>query len=50
MNKKFLKRIKDLNKDHSPEGWPAIQMKDINRLVRIIEEQQINIKYLESLR
>lgn len=44
-NKKFLKRIKLLQIDHQPQGWPAIQMKDITRLLNIIENLQAEVDY-----
>jgi hypothetical protein len=48
-NDKFLKSIELLKKDHKSDGWPAIQMKDINRLLNIIKDQQIEITYLKRI-
>ena len=48
-NDKFLKRIELLKKDHKSDGWPAIQMKDINRLLNIIKMQERTIKHLMEI-
>lgn len=48
-NKKFLKRIELLKADHVDDGWPAIQMRDINRLLNIIKEQEAEIVYLKRM-
>ena len=33
----LLARMRLLEKDHSPEGWPAVQMKDVTALCDEIE-------------
>lgn len=36
----FIKEMRSFEGDHKPEGWPAIQMKDISNLCDIIERQR----------
>jgi len=43
-DKEFIKRIKLLEIDHKPEGYPCIKMKDISRLLLIIEKLNNHIK------
>lgn len=33
----FLDSMRSLKDDHEPDGWPAIQMRDVTRLVEIID-------------
>ena len=40
----LLARMRLLEKDHSPEGWPAVQMKDVTALCDEIER----LKYCNS--
>jgi len=35
----FLAGMKLFNNDHFPDGWPAVRMRDINRLLEIIAER-----------
>lgn len=51
----LIQRMRLLEKDHGPDGWPAVQMKEITALCDEIEEyEQIfelydrNIKRLEQ--
>jgi hypothetical protein len=37
--KEFLERMQGLNNDHFHDGWPAVQMRDINRLLEIIGQR-----------
>ena len=34
----LLLRMRNFEADHEPEGWPAIQMKDVSSLCRLVEE------------
>ena len=36
----LLDRVKLLEDDHDPEGWPAVQMKDITVMRKEIEDMQ----------
>lgn len=38
-------RCRTLEIDHSPDGWPAIQMKDISALCDAIEKDESIFKY-----
>ncbi|MEI6258532.1 MAG: hypothetical protein WCR46_01330 [Deltaproteobacteria bacterium] len=38
--KVILKRLRLLEMDHTPEDWPAIQMKDVSTLLRIIYREE----------
>lgn len=33
----LIKRMRNLEINHDPDGWPAVQMKDITKLCDIIE-------------
>ena len=44
MNKKLLKRLRLLEADHTPDGWPAVQMKDISALCDELERMQTMVK------
>lgn len=35
----LLERMKLLEVDHTPDGWPAVQMKDISAMVVMIESK-----------
>jgi hypothetical protein len=35
-----IKRLREFESDHDPDGWPAIQMQDITLLLNIIEREQ----------
>lgn len=39
----LLKDMKLLNEDHTPEGFPAVKMSEINGLIEIIEKQSIQL-------
>ena len=34
----LIEKLRLLEKDHEPEGYPSIKMKDISRLLDILEE------------
>ena len=36
----FVKQMRGYESDHSPDGWPAIRMRDISRLCWIVERQR----------
>ncbi len=44
----LLKRMKALEEDHEPNGWPAVQMMDITALRQMIEGAKKLIKYKGS--
>ena len=46
--KDFLKKIEDLNDDHKEDGYPAVRMEDINRLLEIIYKKDEIIERLED--
>jgi hypothetical protein len=35
-------RLRELEKDHDPEGWPAVQMKDISALLDVVQQPKGN--------
>ena len=37
LTNKLLARLRLLEKDHQPNGWPAVQMKDISTLCNMVE-------------
>ena len=39
----LLKDMKLLNEDHTPDGFPAVKMSEINGLIEIIEKQSIQL-------
>lgn len=39
----LLEEMKLLNEDHTPDGYPAIKMSEINELVEIIEKQSLQL-------
>lgn len=39
----FIDRMEALNNDHFHDGWPAVQMRDINSLLEIIYHLQSHI-------
>jgi hypothetical protein len=47
-DKDFLKRMKDYEIDHRPEGFPCIQMKDITRLLNIIKSLEDETESLKD--
>ena len=38
---RIVSRMRLLEKDHDPDGWPAVQMKDISALCDLLEELDI---------
>ena len=44
----FVKLMRDFERDHVPDGWPAIQMWDVSKLCSIIERQREFIKMVEK--
>lgn len=47
-DKELLSRMKLLSKDHSPDGYPAVQMRDVSRLVEIVERSQLLVDAAEK--
>lgn len=45
----LLKRMKALEEDHEPNGWPAVQMRDITELRQMIEGAKLLRKQLHRL-
>lgn len=39
----FINRMELLNNDHFHDGWPAVKMRDINRLLEIIAHLQSHV-------
>ena len=44
----FTKDFRLLEKDHEPEGWPAIQMRDISQLCDLVENAVPAIDLLQK--
>ena len=40
----FVAKMRSYEQDHGPDGWPAIQMKDVSALCSIIEAQREALK------
>lgn len=45
----LLKMVRTLEEDHDPEGWPAIQMKDVSALARMVEGAKVIFENRMSL-
>jgi hypothetical protein len=45
---KLLKRMRLLEIDHEPDGWPAVQMKDISKLCNLVENAVPSIDLLQA--
>ena len=39
----LLDRMRALQSDHEPDGWPAVQMRDITALVGMVEARQAEL-------
>lgn len=37
----LIKRLRLLEQDHEPDGWPAVQMKDISTLLDMVEKEPV---------
>jgi DNA-directed RNA polymerase specialized sigma54-like protein len=44
---KIINGMRLLNEDHTPDGWPAVKMSEINELLIFIEKQAERIAELE---
>lgn len=33
----LIERMRSLEQDHEPDGWPAVQMRDISALCDVVE-------------
>ena len=44
----LISRMRGLEIDHGPDGWPAIQMKDISALCNLVENAIPSIDLLQS--
>lgn len=45
----FLDDMRTYEKDHEPDGWPAVQMKKVTHLLDIIDRQNAEIRRLQDL-
>jgi hypothetical protein len=41
-------RLRGFEQDHKPDGWPAIQMRDVTALLDIVEAQAKQIDALQA--
>ena len=48
--KKLLARMRALEADHSPDGWPAVQMRDITALCDAVDTLQQRYDTLKHTR
>jgi hypothetical protein len=46
--KTLIERVRMLEKDHSPDGWPSIQMRDVSNLASTIEALQAEVERLKA--
>jgi uncharacterized small protein (DUF1192 family) len=44
----LIERVRMLEKDHSPDGWPSIQMRDVSNLASTIEALQAEVERLKD--
>lgn len=44
MNTELITRLRSLETDHKPEGWPAIQMRDVSALLDAIEALEAEVE------
>lgn len=49
MMKQLIERLRLLEIDHDPEGWPAIKMKDVSVCIDLIEPQEAEIESLKAI-
>ena len=47
-NSELIERLRVLEQDHKPDGWPAIQMRDVTALLDTIEAQSKQIESMNS--
>jgi len=47
-NNELIERLRVLEQDHKPDGWPAIQMRDVTALLDTIETQAKQIEALKA--
>ena len=45
----LLKQMRLLNEDHTPDGWPAVRMSEINELINMIEQLAQRCAELEQI-
>jgi len=38
MPQELIERVRSLEQDHAPDGWPAIKMRDVSALADALEE------------
>lgn len=44
----LLASMRCLAEDHEPEGWPAVQMKDITALVKLVDQSIPSLDLMET--
>ena len=44
MNKELIERLRSFESDHTPEGWPAIKMKEISALLEMIDKLNAEVQ------
>lgn len=51
MNKELIERVRSYEADHTPDGWPAIRMRDISALANALDtaDQQVEALSRELL-
>ena len=47
-NSELIERLRVLEQDHKPDGWPAIQMRDVTALLDTLEAQAKQIEALQA--
>ncbi len=47
-NNELIERLRGFEQDHKPDGWPAIQMRDVTALLDTIEAQAKQIEVLRK--
>jgi len=45
---KLIKRMRTLEIDHEPDGWPAIRMRDISALCDAVERANLELERLQA--
>lgn len=45
----LVERLRLLEQDHEPDGWPAVRMRDITALLDAIEAAQADVERLDGM-